>query len=36
MGATATDLLNIHARLDEVTSSPWSHDVLELAHSLQR
>src|SRR2546426_578131 len=28
----ATDrLLRIHALLDEVTSSPWSHDVLELA-----
>lgn len=24
-------LLKIHALLDEVTSSPWSHDVLELA-----
>jgi hypothetical protein len=24
-------LLSIHTLLDEVTSSPWSHDVLELA-----
>lgn len=30
--STATDrLLKIHALLDEVTSSPWSHDILELA-----
>jgi hypothetical protein len=31
-GGSMTDrLLRIHALLDDLTSSPWSHDVLELA-----